>query len=280
MEPTSLTVTVYRRSLLPRPVKPSQILLDDMNVGWIRDGRFVPGEQGEEAVIAYHSHHIGRGIRISWKNADVRFTELKLELPASEEEIDDFFLMAARLARQDICEVYFNAEPFVPKQYHAKKDAWKTANLRLLHTAMGEVLNEASVLKLNSVFRCCYAGMEEAETMWAGIDSSALRDWLHATQDTKRFYSCYDAAAIPERLVIPVSRPAVLPDAASLQSADCRICIQDAEENRTLAEVRPELLFDVLSDAGWRRLDAGMIEVDALDEEILQRLESSGALHE
>ena len=72
MESTTITVTVYRRSFLPRMVKAEKILLDQMSTGWIKDGRFVPGETGEEAVLAYHKDHIGRGIQIHWKKDDPR----------------------------------------------------------------------------------------------------------------------------------------------------------------------------------------------------------------
>lgn len=270
MESTTITVTVYRRSLLPRMVKPEKILLDDMTAGWLKDGRFVPNEQGEDAVIAYHKDHIGRGIRIFWKKEDSRFTELKLALPASEEEIDDFFLMAARLARQDICEVYLNAAPFVPKQYHQKKEEWKRTNLHLLHTAMGEVLNqETKQLKLDCVFRTFYAGMDDAETMWAGVDASALRDWLHAGQNPEWYYSCHSLETQKDPLRIPLGETSVLPNAAFLTKHRKNVVLFDPA---TKAAV---LTLDgaILSDLGQERLDEGMIRLDAIDETCLQRLQ-------
>ena len=269
MESTTITVTVYRRSFLPRMVKAEKILLDQMSTGWIKDGRFVPGETGEEAVLAYHKEHIGRGIQIHWKKDDPRFTELKIELPASEEEIDDFFLMAARLAKQDICEVYLNATPFLPKQYHQKKDAWKTANLRLLHTMMGEVLNqETDVLKLNCVFRTFYADMDDAETMWAGVDTSALRNWFHANQNPDWYYSCYSIDTMKDALRIPLGMTAVLPQISLLKNLQKTVVLFDPAADKDVLRLGGALLEEL----SYERLDEGMIRVDALDESCLQRL--------
>ena len=96
-----IRVTVHRRSIFPKVVTPNMIMLEGMKSGGVINGRFRPGENGQSFTIAYRPERIGRGIQIRWDEKDVRFTELCLNLPSSEEELDDFFRMSARLARQD-----------------------------------------------------------------------------------------------------------------------------------------------------------------------------------
>jgi hypothetical protein len=165
-------------------------MLEGMKYGSVKDGRFVPGEAGDSFVVAYQPKRIGRGIQIHWDNNDIRYTCLVLNLPAPDEELDDFFQMAARLARQDLSEVELNGKPFGPKQFHEVKRSFHVYNLKLLHEMMGNVLNkEPERLSIGCVFHRLAAGMKEAETMWAGINTDQFRDWLHASQSFDAFYS-------------------------------------------------------------------------------------------
>ena len=217
-EGMQIVVAVNRRSIFPRVLRPQKILLDGMKLGISREGRFREGEYGDNFAVAYHPDHIGRGIRIRWDNSDVRFTELCLNLPVSEEELDDFFLMCARLARQDLSEVKLNGKPFGPKQYHKIRDSYRVYNLKLLHEMMGNVLNkEPERLFIGCVFHRVAAGEKEAERMWAGVDTSAYRDWLHESQSGGRFFSeaRVDEGTADGRhavFTIPSERSVILPD--------------------------------------------------------------------
>ena len=275
----SVTVSVYRRSFFARIIPPEKILLDGMKTGWIKDGCFQIGESGEEAVTAFHTDHIGRGIRISWKNDDARFTELKLELPASEEEIDDFFLMSARLAKQDICEVYYNEQPFVPKSYYDKRASLKTENLRYLHQLMNGVLNdEPEVLPVSGVFRWLYAGMDEAETMWAGTDAKNLRIWLHNTQDPAWSYGVSDGAAENSTRFFETAKTLVLPNEESLKKTQFQIRFLDPSAKKIPGSISSSALIPALPSEKIHYLDAGCITVDPLSEaEILRILEAGGS---
>ncbi len=263
----ALTVSVYRRSFFARRITPEKILLDGMKTGWIKDGHFQIGASGEEAVTAYHTGHIGRGIRFSWKNDDARFTELKLELPASEEEIDDFFLMTARLAKQDICEVYLNEEPFLPKTYHDKKAGVKTDSLRILHQLMNGVLNEEpKVLPMSGVFRWLYAGMDEAETMWAGTDAKNLRSWLHDTQNPDWCYGISSADDTSHERVFETGKTLVLPDETVLGEKVLMIRFLDHSAKEIPGSVSCTALIHALPEAKIHRLDAGCFIADPLSE--------------
>ncbi len=212
-----ITVTVNRKSLFPKAVTPKMILLDGMKFGCIRDGRFIPGEYGTSFVVAYHPERIGRGIQIGWDNKNVRYTELRLNLPSTNEELDDFFRMTARLARQDLSEVQLNGKPFIPKQFDTIKERYRVYNLKLLHEMMGNVLNESpGQISIGCVFHRLAAGEKEADQMWAGINTDHFRDWLHESQSSGAFYS---EARIRERdqdlqavFTMPSGRSVILPD--------------------------------------------------------------------
>ena len=185
-----IKVTVFRRSLFPKRVTPEMILLDGMKAGRIKDGRFTHEDTGGSFTVAYHPAHIGRGIQIRRDENNVRFTELCLNLPTSEEELEDFFRMAARLARQDISEVLLNDKPFGPKQYHQIHDSYRVYNLKLLHEMMSNVLNEQpGRISIGCVFHRLAVGEKEADRMWAGVDASAFRDWMHASQTMDAYYA-------------------------------------------------------------------------------------------
>ena len=273
----TVTVSVYRRSFFARRIPPEKILLDGMKTGWIKDGCFQIGESGEESVTAFHTDHIGRGIRISWKNDDARFTELKLELPASEEEIDDFFLMSARLAKQDICEVYFNEQPFVPKTYYDRRTSLKTENLRYLHQLMSGVLNgEPEILPVSGVFRWLYAGMDEAETMWAGTDSKNLRIWLHNTQDPSWSYGISDGTPENSAQFFEIEKTLVLPNEESLNKTEFQIRFLDPSARKIPGSISSSVLVHELPLEKIHYLDAGYITVDPLSEAEVQRILEAG----
>ena len=254
-----LTISVYRRSFLSHAVKPARILLDGMETGWCTDGRFHAGAKADDRLTAWHKDHIGRGITIRWDPKDIRFTGLSLKLPAPEEELDDFFLMTARLARQDISEVLLNGEAFAPKQYYDRKEEWKTWNLRLLHSCMNEVLNgEDACLELDGVFRRLYAGMEEAETMWAGVHTETFRDWLHSTQNPDDFYAAYEDTGYQDRLELPIGKTAVLIEHP--QNSNCRLA-----DGRTV----PDFL-KALGNQKLTRLDARTVRTVPLTAEMLK----------
>ena len=274
----TVTVSVYRRSFFARRIPPEKILLDGMKTGWIKDGYFQIGECGEEAVTAFHTEHIGRGIRISWKNDDARFTELRLELPATEEEIDDFFLMSARLAKQDICEVYFNEQPFVPKTYYDRRTSLKTENLRYLHQIMNEVLNgEPEVLPVSGVFRWLYAGMDEAETMWAGTDVSSLRSWLHNTQDPAWCYGRSSGTDTDPIRFFEIGKTLVLPNEDQLKKTNLEIRFLDPAGGEVPGSISSAALIPALSPEKIHYLDAGCITADSLSEaEVRKILDAEG----
>ena len=273
----TVTVSVYRRSFFARIIPPEKILLDGMKTGWIKDGCFQIGESGEESVTAFHTDHIGRGIRISWKNDDARFTELKLELPASEEEIDDFFLMSARLAKQDICEVYFNEQPFVPKTYYDRRTSLKTENLRYLHQLMSGVLNgEPEILPVSGVFRWLYAGMDEAETMWAGTDTKNLRIWLHNTQDPSWSYGISDGTPENSAQFFEIEKTLVLPNEESLNKTEFQIRFLDPSARKIPGSISSSVLVHELPLEKIHYLDAGYITVDPLSEAEVQRILEAG----
>ena len=185
-----IRVTVHRRSIFPKVVTPNMIMLEGMKSGGVINGRFRPGENGQSFTIAYRPERIGRGIQIRWDEKDVRFTELCLNLPSSEEELDDFFRMSARLARQDISEVLINDKPFLPKEFHTIREGYRVYNLKLLHEMMGNVLNEPpGRISIGCVFHRLVAGEKEADRMWAGVDASVFRDWMHESQALDAYFS-------------------------------------------------------------------------------------------
>lgn len=253
-----ITVTVQRRSLFPKVVTPRMIMLEGMKFGSIKDGRFTPGECGESFTVAYHPERIGRGIQIRWDNKNVRFTELSVNLPTSEEELDDFFYMSARLAHQDLSEVSLNGKPFVPKQFRQIKEAYRVYNLKLLHEMMSNVLNEPpGRISIGCVFHRLAAGEKEADRMWAGIDTSVFRDWMHESQALDAYFSeARIEKTHPDKeykavFTLPAGSTVILPDHEELP-----IRFYDLKTGRPRYEIS-EWLIEFVDKTGDRVL--GMI---------------------
>ncbi len=250
-----IKVTVLRRSLFPKKVTPEMIMLEEMQSGGIKDGKFTHEETGEPFRVAYNPKRIGRGIQIRWDENNVRFTELCLNLPTSEEELEDFFRMTARLARQDISEVLLNDKPFGPKQYHDVHETYRIYNLKLLHEMMGNVLNEQpNQVSIGCVFHRLAAGEKEADRMWAGVDASAFRDWMHESQAVDAYYS---EARIEENkpeneykavFTMPSGNNVILPDHEELP-----IRFYDLETGRPCYEIS-EWLVELVDDSRRRVL--------------------------
>ncbi|MBQ9327740.1 MAG: DUF4299 family protein [Solobacterium sp.] len=292
-EGMSITVTVTRRSFFPRVVTPKMILLDGMSFGCSREGRFLPGEYGKDTVIAYHNDHIGRGILIRWDDHNIRFTELKLNLPASSEEIDDFFLMSARLARQDLSEVTLNGEPFAPKTYHDVVEKVKVYNLKLLHEMMGNILNEESdMVSIGCVFHRLAAGMKEADRMWAGVSTDVFRDWMHQSQSTDAYFSEARLSS-PESeeeqtavFTLPSNRPVIFPDREELpirfydlstgkpryQVSDWLVELVDHTQKKVLGNVSFQQLKRFLPQEKVSYFDAADSLIEPLTVEDLSRI--------
>lgn len=267
-EGMSITVTVTRRSFFPRSISIRHILLDGMKYGTSKNGYFLEGESGDHFVIAYHTAHIGRGILFRWKPGDVRFSELTLNLPSSNEEIDDFFLMCARLARQDISEVMLNGKPFAPSRYHETVDRFKVYNLKLLHEMMGNVLNDGpDTISIGCAFHRLAAGEKEAETMWAGVNTDVYRDWMHSSQAPQAYFSEARVSSDGETatFTIPTGEKVIFPDHEELP-----IRFYDLKTGRPRFEIKK--WFVELVDAERRVL--GSMPFDKLQDHLPEEKKS------
>lgn len=228
-----INVTVNRRTLFPRPVPFERLLLDGMNYGVRRNGEFHAGTAAADHVFAYNENRIARGIAIRWNPQEISYTGLSLKLPTSSEEMEDFFLMVAHLARQDICEVAFNGEPFLPKMFHKTKEQMQIYNLRLLHDLMGQILNEEiPFCRFDCVFYPIHAGKQEAEYMWAGISTDAFRNWMDECQRPYAYYAeeNFEAAGDSAALTIPCGRQVIVPRA----SDTLQVRLIDPETEKTI----------------------------------------------
>lgn len=254
----TIKVTALRRSLFPKVVTPQMIMLEGMKAGSIKNGRFTPGEYGQDFIVVYHPERIGRGIQMRWDDKNVRFTELSLNLPTSEEELYDFFQMSARLARQDLTEMSLNGKPFVPKQFKQIKEAYRVYNLKLLHEMMSNVLNEPpGRISIGCVFHRLAAGEKEADRMWAGIDTAVYRDWMHESQALDAYFSeARLEKAHPDKeykavFTLPAGSTVILPDHEELP-----IRFYDMKTGRPRYEIS-EWLIEFVDKTGGRVL--GMI---------------------
>ena len=67
---------------------------------------------------------------------------------------------------------------------------YRVYNLKLLHEMMSNVLNEQpGRISIGCVFHRLAVGEKEADRMWAGVDASAFRDWMHASQAMDAYYA-------------------------------------------------------------------------------------------
>lgn len=171
------------------PYRLSSIVPDALSFGCYENNRFVRDKEKEDELIVYIKNFIGRGIRVH-RDSDQRTVHVDLELPCSKEEIEAYFEVVIRGANKRLYEVLLNGQPLLPKNIEAVIQNAKSLNLKLLHKVMAEVLNDDCVITFNAIKGKLAAGISEAETMWAGIDTDTYRDWLHHLQE-EDYYVCY-----------------------------------------------------------------------------------------
>jgi len=155
------------------------VVLDSLSYGDYEDGAFKVNKENQEHLVLFNSKNIARGIELKRENKHVYLTVC---LPTTEEELEDFFQMIVRIATKRFYSVTIAKKPLLPKQLTQAHENAKKLNLKLLHQMMSAILNEQHPYLLPSVVGNLIVTEKEAETMWAGVDTSNYRNWLHQAQ--------------------------------------------------------------------------------------------------
>jgi len=163
---------------------------------------------GENDFIAYNPNHIARGFNVKWKEGESHQVRLRLTIPSHDDEIDDFYDTAYRIAtywenckiRQDN-KVLSLEEDFFLQRSDAKAYSLQTLNDLCTKTKFdknnnmvtGEVagstpIREGEIILHNAMWPIVLGGKEKA-MLANSVDSVKFKKFLHEKQSINAYYA-------------------------------------------------------------------------------------------
>ncbi len=171
-----LSLELHRPFYDPRSLTFRDVLLPGMCYGSMVNGN-LEKEKVSGSMMLYRPELPQRGIMVS---GDRHTLKVFLSLPTSNEELHDFLAMAKGFR----CTI--NGAAAAKETMPALEEQLQGINLQMLHHMMSEVLNANGVaMFLSCALHRLAIGMQEAEKMWAGTDTTVFRDWMRDLQSMK-----------------------------------------------------------------------------------------------
>ncbi|MCR5230956.1 MAG: DUF4299 domain-containing protein [Solobacterium sp.] len=272
-----MTVDIsVRRKFVPHAEYPAEaIITGDMTYGAFHNERFEEYQKSSEGYIAYNRNRIGRGIIVR-HSPDFSVYTFTLGLPASSEDIEELFTCAYGVMNL-LSAVTVNGRPVSKLNLEEVCETLQEYNLKLLHEMMGKVLNgESDFVSIGCARNRLSAGTEEAEQMWAGVNTDVYRDWMHRLQSsdadiaettllehkvTKSVTLLYTVKKdrpflLPRKPALPVQYYDTETGRPSCQVDRYMICFTGSGEKDVIASADYEAFEEMIPDSKKRYFDA------------------------
>lgn len=184
----SIEITITQKGILKKML-PFGSIRGDLAFGAFDGLRLNPGVVGEEDFILYNPQQIGRGIQVFWKGGEKEKVVLRLPMPTTAREIDDYYDTVERIVKDwRNSTIDQDGEIITRKDIPEKRTAMKEHSLWVLRTMCHD--NNGGPLTIScALWQIALAPDKE---MAAFADAQNLDDftgYLHTMQSIDAYYA-------------------------------------------------------------------------------------------
>ncbi len=183
-----IDITIRQRALIKKEL-PLEVIVGEKLVYGAYDGlRTNPGQMGEREIIVWNPDHIGRGFSVQWKTGEKKKTDLRLPLPSTDEEIEDFYETVRRIAQFWQTDVEEEGQKAKIDVFMAGLDDMKQFNSRMVAQMADQVfMGEKYRTQMIPAVMCpLHMGMTEARIF--AQEPEKFGAWLHEKQSVDAYY--------------------------------------------------------------------------------------------
>lgn len=184
----AIDVTITQRMFGKQPMPLDVILGNELRYGRLEQDHLVMDEQGENEIIVYDPACIGRGFSVKWHPNERKRLELRLPLPAPEEEIRQFYTAVARMMRFWKGKLYHDGELTTLAAFMQGQEKMIQFSGEMACRFAQEVIDgKHEKLVLWSAMWPMFLGREEAQRILKS--PAALGEWLHERQSMDVYHA-------------------------------------------------------------------------------------------
>ena len=289
-----ITLQFTSSGLFSRKIGISDLLPQGMCYGAAKNLSFESGYINHGNTIAYHPDHIGRGIWISLAEEGRKQLLIRLPSPCTDEDIDDTIAIAKRILRKPGTDMQVNDKAMTFQELSDSAESLRTANLRVLHETMQNVLDgHMGSLILSCALHPLAFGIQEADNLWAGTDTHVYRDLMHRLQSIKAVYAqpqfyqsktqkdciigIYSMASkvrciMPRHPSIPLAYFDRTRKKFQFNVQEWHVSLYSTEEKKVIGNIPYEKIMTALETEQYSYYDADSILIEPISEKQLQAI--------
>ena len=279
---------VIKQKLFGGKIMPLEVILGErLHYGNFVNDQLNVGELGESEFIAYHPECIGRGFSVIWNPQEKRKIILRLPMPSTTHELEDFYAAIERMAKHWDAKLIVDGNRMCLPDFLASFDDMVAFNNNAIKTFFTQTLEENHTLSIYSAMWPLSIGKEEVELFVENPDYYA--QWLHEKQSIDAYFASPRFSegenGICGRYILTNDMPAVFPhqpvmpygatDPATGKALECedwRVFLVIDGEKKPLCEVEYTKFLDLIPEHKKTKYDASRFLMAALTEEELRTI--------
>lgn len=182
----SVDITIEQKGFIKKELPFDAIVGGGLRFGFFEGLRLAHDQINDAGFAAYHPAHIGRGFSVEWKKGEKSKVGLHLQIPASNEDVDDFYDAVER-----IIEVWKNSvitqdgAAITRADIPAMRGNIKSFSLNSLH----DMCSGADPLTIFCAYWPLALTKEEMERFANAESLDGLRDYMHEKQSLDAYYA-------------------------------------------------------------------------------------------
>ncbi len=233
------TIKFEQKSAFPKPISKELLLGNTLKYGSYTGLHLTDNKVDGGSFIAYLPTSIGRGIRITQDDEQVKYVNLTLKLPTTIEEIKEFMRISITIAKFWTCSISLDNKHLMLENLNNLEDKFQIKNLNVIKELVNECIeNPYTVVPLDSAKHTLYFGKEEANLLTPVTKAKMFNDWLHAKQEKVVYIPDLvkheeSNGRIHNFIVVPLDIPCLLPNNKERYVSkyhDLEVCFYDEEK--------------------------------------------------
>ena len=172
---------VIKQKLFRNKTMPLDVILgEELHYGNFEKDRLNVGELGETEFIAFNPVSIGRGFSVIWNPAEKKTITLRLPIPSTTQELQDFYGAIERMVTYWGGKLNVDGNAVTLSDFLSGFDNMVAFNNRTIKQFSRQILDEDNVYTLYSAMWPLAVGKEEAALFIENPNYYA--EWLHEMQ--------------------------------------------------------------------------------------------------